>query len=463
MENNNDSGGEPMPSTSWAQDVDMEDVQQNTSIDTSQVSALASEHGEMLNEPMEEDPSNQGDLPTPILPEIEEEGDNYVIEGTNKPPRYFKGSAKVFTTAPIRHSKDYVVELSQLSHALEKFLLKQRAGDFNRGLKVHCNLQAKFDVIKENILVDTTDPFFDTKSTTIFPGSSIEEEISPIFESLSNQIADYKVRGSGFQFSKLTKVEITITKFSHAPVGCYLPLPQKVHRTHAVINIRPTLPKDENFCFVDSILALIYPAKGNRHRPSNYRKYRPTINMSGLPTPMDLAKLPTFERLNPHLSINVYQVDPNGGRNGNPLYFIHTLSKNTQPTRKKINLLLIEEGDKNHICAITNLDKLTRSSNSHHTGSVTHCCPRCLQHVLVHLFPLHESSCKDFKEQATILPAPGSSLKFTKLVRTVPPDYYIIGKFVCVCVCVCVRFVCMRAFVCVRATRACVCVCVRKY
>ena len=61
-------------------------------------------------------------------------------------------------------------------------------------------------------------------------------------------------------------------------------------------------------CFAWAVLSALYPAGRNSERVSTYRPYLNSIDMSGLSFPVTVHKVAIFERNNPKLSINAFNL-----------------------------------------------------------------------------------------------------------------------------------------------------------
>ena len=378
-------------------------------------------------------PSVLADAAAPAAPA--EDADTFSIHHSIREPKIFKGGqAKSFSAVPTNPSSDYVHAVQKFEDALVPFMKKQTA-TYKYGMKVHCSVKARFDVIKEGELVDQPEPLFAAKSITLTPGEmgTPESKIKPMLETLQNGMVDYRDRGSGFVFNQVCEFKITLANYTPFRVGQYIATPLRIFKIKATLNIKQFTDDDKRYCFIDSINSIIHPALKNADQPKRYRSLRTIWNMGKLRFPLSVSDVSKFEKLNPILCINLYGVDLHARANGKPLFFPYKLSPNRdKPDRKIVNLLLLEKGSNYHFVAIKCLRRLTRSNNSKHRGGKRTdfaCCPYCLNHMKSSKIESHQLTCSEFRPIATELPPAGSIMEFTRYDTTCPVDYYICGDF----------------------------------
>ena len=140
--------------------------------------------------------------------------------------------------------------------------------------------------------------------------------------------------------------------------------------------------KDE-FCFLYSVLAGLFPQKKHVERPFTYSPYMDQLVFKLSKFPMSLSKIPSFEKLD--VSISVYQFKQ--GRLQNVFY-----SKNRK-CRPKVQILQLVDHDKSHYCLMKNFSNLmhhlTRSSSKRIGGPRTRFCGNCKQSFVKNNFSNH--------------------------------------------------------------------------
>ena len=244
---------------------------------------------------------------------------------------------------------------------------------------------------------------------------------------------DYVSRGSGFIYQRVIEFTVTVCRFNPYFIGTYIPTPKLVESKKSTINVtQPTL-YDANFCFLDSLSSILYPARSNPNRVNHYRQHRSSYNIEGLELPITLKSMRKFESQNCELSINVFGVDLKQKINGSPLIYPISISSNRGPDKKVANLLLLEKGADRHFVAIKNLSRLTRRLKSRNRAAITTCCPYCVNHVNTSgpngdaNWTRHLSSCGEHKPCATLYPPPGSTLKFKDEGRSTEAEFILVG------------------------------------
>lgn len=108
-------------------------------------------------------------------------------------------------------------------------------------------------------------------------------------------------RGSGWAFDRVNSLEIQIDNFVPISGGAYKPLPDKIKKKKAVINME----NDDDECLKWSILRTIYPKKENPSRiDKELRRCVKDFNWNGITFPTDMRKGPKkFEENNPGYEI----------------------------------------------------------------------------------------------------------------------------------------------------------------
>jgi len=125
--------------------------------------------------------------------------------------------------------------------------------------------------------------------------------------------------------------------------------------------------------FPMGILSALYPVKNYRDRVSNNRQHEGTLNVTGLTFPMSVKNVPTFEKFNPDISINVLCKGDEDG------YVLLCVNKERNRSHH-VNLFLVGKKDKHgndlqHYVWITDLSRLVhdRTNHQHRTYVSNHC------------------------------------------------------------------------------------------
>ena len=199
----------------------------------------------------------------------------------------------------------------------------------------------------------------------------IEEQLERAVTTISARTEAFTAEASGWVVNQIPSFELNIAKLCYVGGGNYIPTPKAIVGKHAVLNIKTV----DNTCFYLSILAHIYPHKGNgNNKPSKYKKYLHLLNITEKCQfePVTIAQIPKFERMNEDISVTVVYLD----EDDSTFYPIYTSRYRKRVHQVVLLLLHNPKTGKNHYTLIKNLSALL-SSKSRHKGRV-YVCPYCL-------------------------------------------------------------------------------------
>ncbi|XP_048479424.1 uncharacterized protein LOC119694216 [Plutella xylostella] len=259
---------------------------------------------------------------------------------------------------------------------------------------------------------------FITKFEIVQEGTCLSDFYENLTETFIQKLSEFEHCESGWTFSKISHLEINVNKYSPFKGGCYISLPSVVVNTKSCLNIK----NNDDYCFLWSIVAALYPAKRNVCRKTSYPHFTKVLNINDLSFPLSQKDIINFEKNNPELSINVYGFDFDENIVTGPLY-LTKLKK-----FKHINLLYIQNKNKTkgHYCLIKNLLKLVRGQITSHKGKM-YLCDGCLQtFVSESRFKTHFCS-----KTVTILPPKNSTLEFNNYEKKQKLNFIIYADFEC--------------------------------
>ena len=126
----------------------------------------------------------------------------------------------------------------------------------------------------------------------------------------------------------------------------YLPLPKELKAKQGFLNIQ----KNEEKCFLWSILALLHPVQYRNHpnRVSKYQEYEHELNMSRIEYPINIKDIGRFEHQN-NISVNVY------GCEDKKIFPLRITTAGV--ARHHVNLYIFA-GEKSHYILVKDLSKL---------------------------------------------------------------------------------------------------------
>ncbi|XP_022837008.1 uncharacterized protein LOC111364395, partial [Spodoptera litura] len=236
---------------------------------------------------------------------------------------------------------------------------------------------------------------FNTKYEVIYKSTDFDEIYLNVRETFKMKLTEFEHCESGWSLTSLSHLEININKYSPMRGGSYIELPEVIKKTKSCINIQ----NNDEYCFLWSILAALFPVKNNVCRTSSYPHFSTIFNITGMSFPLSPKDIRLFENNNSDLSINIYGLDKHFNVTG-PLYTTNFRRD------KHINLLYYEKENRAHYCLIKNLLRLVRRQVSKHKGRM-YLCETCLQFFTSET-KFHSHACSKI---ITLLPDKNSMLQ----------------------------------------------------
>ena len=188
------------------------------------------------------------------------------------------------------------------------------------------------------------------------------------------------------------------------PICHFQPLANK----KAIINVK----NKDNECLKWALRAALFPPKDGVHpeRPSKYSK-NDGINYAGIDFPTPVKQIGKLEKQNPHLAINVFGWEKD-------TVIVHRISSKEKSV-KRINLMLIESGEKQHYCWVKRESALLFDKA---INNKTFYCMRCLtRFTRAHVLVEHEKYCNGVNGRPTKIDMPergGKHPRFSKSSET---------------------------------------------
>ncbi len=255
-------------------------------------------------------------------------------------------------------------EVSDFTDAIKNkicSLLKTQI-DLHNAIKVNLEVFAqyiKFDSKNgENI---SSIKSFNTKNQIFNAGTDFNQIYDDFVVAIKAQSEEFQEKESGWGAAKILFMEVNVNKYNPMRGSSYIPLPRKIMKKKAILNIENTDDK----CFYWCIVAALNPHLKHPERPTELSKCNVSLNLNNISFPLPLRDIPIFEKNN-NISINVYGLENNVVVG--PLYYTN-FKRNVH-----INLLYLEDYDsekdemKSHYCLIKNLSRLVSSQISKRDG-----------------------------------------------------------------------------------------------
>ncbi|HSN23685.1 MAG TPA: hypothetical protein VLS45_05895 [Methylomicrobium sp.] len=236
-----------------------------------------------------------------------------------------------------------------------------------RSIRWHVRTQASFTRVSADGNVDTTTAWFLSRADVY--SHAVDFDPQRLVAYLNERVVAFNERGSNWIFQAVEEFEICYTAYRPMIGGSFVETPDYIARKNAIVNIKN---KDDDFCFLYSVLAGI---KLDRHNMNHVYQYKQRlakkeIEVGNLQFPLDHSDVRKFEDLNPDISVSVFMwVARKEGLC--PLY--------PSPHRNRkhhVKLLLLDNDGKQHYTLIKNMSRLIFDRNNYHGKSFL--CDWCL-------------------------------------------------------------------------------------
>ena len=184
--------------------------------------------------------------------------------------------------------------------------------------------------------------------------------------------------------------EVHIAKYNPLRGAGPIQIPEMIAKSTSVLNIQ----SKDNRCFIYTVLAAIFPADSNPHRPQKYFDHISKINMGKGQFPVKISDIKTIEKLN-NLSIWVYEWN----YEDKELVPI----KHGSGHGKEIDLLYLNDSHSTHYMLIKNFNGLMRHRTNYKNSM--NFCKKCLHGFKYKdQYEAHSVDCKQDVFQAVSVP-----------------------------------------------------------
>ena len=192
----------------------------------------------------------------------------------------------------------------------------------------------------------------------------IKEEFGRFVERANGEIEGWSAKGSGWGVERIMLAYVNVARYQPLHGGTHLDLPQKLKSKKAIINVQ----NRDSECLKWVLRAALHPAPNgkNPNRPSSYPVVD-GINYEGIDFPTPVKQIDKLEEQNRNLAINVFGWENN-------CVIVHRISRK-KTNVPRINLMLIESGERQHYYVKRVTTLLFDQSKAHNTK---HCCMLCL-------------------------------------------------------------------------------------
>ena len=301
-------------------------------------------------------------LPPPLNPQVVEIEDVFFPSRNdfNKWLRVWK----IIVSEENPHNKD-LFEFARANKERFTQLITRELKEL-KNIKVSLEMKVKFKKEQEE-QTKYMEHYFRENEPQVFNAyddeNQIEDYFDYIFERINGKIEAWVAEGSGWEVEKIELVYVNVARFQPLRGGTYLP--KKLANKKAIINVQ----NKDNECLKWAVRSAMVPPpeEKNPNRPSSY-PVNDGINWSGIVFPTPVKQIDTLEAQNENLAINVFGWEYD-------CVIVHRISKKEKCV-PRINLMLIESGEKQHYCFVKRVSALLYDQSKHH--NIKHYCMLCL-------------------------------------------------------------------------------------
>ncbi|XP_015115958.1 uncharacterized protein LOC107040393 [Diachasma alloeum] len=329
----------------------------------------------------------------------------------------FRGRISSGTIVNLRHTdlEKFLRNAQKLTNSRIKHILGNEGN-----IKVNSILACKFQMKKSEIISEET-KYFNTRNEIILPSTDLEIWFQEkVIDRLLEKVEDFQEGDSGWTLTEIINLVICVNHYIPLSAGLsiYVELPYDIQRKKSVVNVKNI----DEFCFLWSVVAALFPAQSNKCIISSYPHYAAArlphtnkkLEYKDLCFPLALNDVPKFEKKN-GLSINVYGIEDGDG-GGSQIVPFH-LSK-VDSKRPTIHLLFFCSSVHDdaatqpiyHFAWIRDLSRLVSAQISRHAHR-TWLCDRCLCHFQEErCYRNHKQDCFIMSKCKSLLPNEGENI-----------------------------------------------------
>jgi hypothetical protein len=252
----------------------------------------------------------------------------------------------------------------------------------------------KFDHDNEHWVYN--EPYFNSQSFKFNHLDVLNDQLIDASHEIISSFESYIHRGSGWRLFEIIQLQLRLYEFKpFSGAGGKNQLPQYIRNKKACLSIECL----QDSCFLYCILAHMFPVKCHPERGYHYRRHLQHLNTDSVHMPVTLDMIPSFEKTNPKLSINVLKYEKKK--------FCSIFTTRNKHSKIKINLLLY----KGHYYLIRNLSRLLYADLpiKRHKWHICHfCLTRCSSMTKLRS---HTLFCQKKLQRQTV-PPQGTKIQF---------------------------------------------------
>ena len=306
----------------------------------------------------------------------------------------------------------YVIDGSDIYDVLS-FLREAKPGIINvlgsnRGIKtilyLNCVMyrQTNTGIVRQEFA-------FHSGKKLILESTDVEEVFNEMVDEIETAIQKTEnAEGSGWIMEKVIDIKLHTVKWDPLNAGSYIDLPPYLKNKKAIINMKN---KDDK-CFLWCVLRALNPKNDHPERvDKDLISKQDTLNMKGIKYPVDFRGIDHFESLHPDISITVL------GYTKDERVYPLKVSKYTG-CEHDITLMLLKDGENSHYCLVNNMSALIASQINNHKGTRNICLNCFSGYNTKDALNKHKEYCYNNECVKTIMPEPGTFLKFKHFLHS---------------------------------------------
>ena len=357
-------------------------------------------------------------LPEPLQPERVVVRDGFSISQSNFQEWLRVWSMNVSITNPNNHDifKFKDANKEKYTNLIEQEILKLGSVKVSFGLKVNFETERNGETQEMSHYFKEDQPHV----FTMYDKEQIEQKYEEFMERIRGEIESWSSQGSGWEIESIELAYVNVAKYEPLRGGTYIPLPAKLANKKAIINVK----NKDNECLKWALRSALFPPKDGVHleRPSKYPK-NDGINYAGIDFPTPVKQINKLEKQNPNLAINVFGWEKD-------TVIVHRISSKEKSV-KRINLMLIEKGEKQHYCWVKRESALLFDQSKNRNAK--HYCMMCLTGFSrADLLVEHEKYCNGVNGRPTRIEMPKEGeniLAFQNHQKQMKAPYVIYADF----------------------------------
>ena len=229
----------------------------------------------------------------------------------------------------------------------------------HKGIVWFVGISIKFSKLTVEGATTYHEGFFRSKNVVTTIAFQLKDQLAEAYQKIYASFEAFMREGSGWCLESIVELSINVAKYAPLAGNSYIPTPKELADKKAIVNVQ----NDDDLCLKWATLSALFPQEVNPYRKNHYTPHARKISMTGIDTPTPLNQILKFEKIN-DLSINVFTYE----KDIIPLY----ISSRKSESNKKINLLLLTDGEVYHYTWIKCFSRLM-AHRTKHTGAQYYC------------------------------------------------------------------------------------------